>query len=116
MKPFFNETDFSVDYSRELRQDMADRANRLLEERGKVVYGHADDPDMGWTENLMEGVEDTHQALLINIQIEQDSAENFLKDFMNYCKSLDAADFDLNAQKWNALKERAKALYSKESK
>lgn len=62
------------------------KANRLLEERGKVVYGHVKDgvPNY-WGPHENNTFEDTHAALLICVEeIEKDTAESILKAFANW--------------------------------
>jgi hypothetical protein len=64
--------------------DVAKKANRLLRECGTVVYGKLEDGYANWfsTESGKQP-DDTHRALLINIEtIEKDTAESLLKQFV----------------------------------
>lgn len=107
MSDFFNASDF---YDIPPRLDgFLDQANRLLKERGTVVYSNENqNPGInGWHElSIGFGVPDTHQALLIQIQpIEKpDSAETLVKDLANHAK------FDMASLAPNYWIERAKKL------
>lgn len=64
-----------------------DKANRLIKERGKVVYGRGRE-EHAWTDEQANF--DKVKALLINIEpIETDSAEKILKDFKEKCDKLE---------------------------
>jgi len=69
------------------RTDMIplDKANRLLKERGKVVYSHRSSLEIGgWYPGAVEP-NPTHSALLINIEpIRKDSAESLLKEILDH--------------------------------
>lgn len=93
MKSFFTEADCDVNGKSDWRQQAClgislDKANRLVEERGRVVYGQidGDGPYQFSALQVKASVhgEDTHQAFLINIEpIEQDSAEKFVRDLVS---------------------------------
>lgn len=91
-EPFFKETD------RELIVDggyiSIDKANRVLRERGTVVYGS----NIGRHWTVSQSVVDVNQALLINIEpIEKDSAEKILADWTAHLeKRKEAKDFFYN--------------------
>jgi hypothetical protein len=59
-----------------------DKANHLIQERGKVVYGLSADGD--WMNEAHHDSSDTHCALLINVEpIERpDTAELLLRDLI----------------------------------
>lgn len=124
MPEFFKPEDFEIDADTKKKysdwmQYISDKANRLLKERGTVVYGRiCSGRDDGWFENNLATTlngfkEHTHQALLINIQpIEkEDTAEGLLKELLESKlprKALVVCDDNLNA--WY---ERAKKLLEK---
>jgi hypothetical protein len=91
---FFKESDcdYSVDWqftqgTEKARAISLSRANALLKERGRVVFGQ---PGEHWT-NAGDQYH-THTAILINIQaIETDSIEKILREFI---KQADAYAFD----------------------
>lgn len=90
MKTFFTELD--CDYYLHMNDPAVrgtpcaislDKANRLLSERGKVIYKQPGWCGHSWQENLHDAGNRTHTALLINIEpIEQDSAEKVLRDLI----------------------------------
>jgi hypothetical protein len=61
-------------------------ANRLLKERGTVVYGYVIDSAGGigaWLDEKQE--HSTHQAIVINVTpIEKDTAESLLRSLVDY--------------------------------
>lgn len=95
MKPFFNESDCDVLGNKWVEKDNSntiqigcpgislEKANRLIQERAKVVYGFGTESDpslFGYDSELISN--DTHQALLICVEeIAKDSAEKFVSDF-----------------------------------
>lgn len=84
MKPFFAEADCEYlalyNSSNDIKAISLDKANRLLSERGTVVYSGAE--KLVWKTHPFNNLH-AHTALLIHIQpIEQDSAESFVKDFI----------------------------------
>lgn len=128
IKPFFTEADcdvradlyYNIDFREKAGRTQTtcislDTANRLLEERGKVVYASGD--EKYWQDKKdahlrirvnQDGllVDSTHQALLINIEpIEQDSAEKILRDWVDECKKYQVS---------SELIERAKKLLGDE--
>lgn len=115
MKPFFTEDDRDVSGRDAMffKSITINKANRLLSERGKVVY--SDHLEETWGEDKDRNGFDKNHALLINVQpikpqqIEQDSAEKVLKEMVDWWVSDDCSDR-------NDLIVRAKALLAKEGK
>lgn len=117
MKPFFTKADCEIpvlEYGdkRPWQWIHIDKANRLLSERGKVVYGPFkaeqafSGPEMtgGWFPQYHLRTNSSDKALLINIEpIEQDSAEKILKVLVEEYPG-------------HELSNRAKALLAKEKK
>lgn len=122
MKDFFKESDCDVtrtiDYRHATSLDSGiitclaisiEKANRLIRERGKVVYGCERKPgemNREWLRPVTENnvpIGSSHTAILLNIEpVEQDSAEKFVADFYEkgVCDEMNYQD----------LFQRAKAL------
>lgn len=94
---FFKDDDFiwvmDVLLNREMSKSLAHIANRLLKERGRVVYARYQDcgplhthwSDVHYTGDYEKRHEDTHTALLINIApIEVDTAEKIVTDLAKW--------------------------------
>lgn len=91
MKPFFSESDCDTWAKDGPRISLA-KANRLIQERAKVVFGRVDG-NHGFFDKIryhfavaagstIDGGS-THQALLICVEeIEKDSAESLLRDYL----------------------------------
>lgn len=117
MKPFFTEADCDEytfgpgGYSGPPCISL-NKANGLLSQRGKVVYTFEDSEYLVAHKNWRK--EDTHTALLINIQpIEQDSAEKLVKDFISECEKLEIRPNSFTTMDLSDLYERAKKLVKK---
>lgn len=77
------------------------KANRLIQERSKVVYGVGN----SWVNKLHDSI-DTHQALLICVEeIEKDSAEKVLVDLIEVM-----SEATCWSEPFETLKNRAKRL------
>lgn len=90
MKDFFTEADSDNPWSQNKGWINVEKANRLLRERSKVVYGS---PDVGWMVcKPIKGSDDdwhTHQALIFSIEpLEQDSAEKFLREWIEHAENM----------------------------
>lgn len=80
-KPFFSESDCDSWAKDGHPRISITKANCLIQERAKVVYGRVDG-NFGWLDICMES--STHQALLIcGEEIEKDSEIKILKDLIN---------------------------------
>jgi hypothetical protein len=111
-KPFFTEADCDVRenvyhaaYHASTQQSgiSVHKANALIRERAKVVYGRVDG-DHGWfdssrghfavdADSLVDEGLSTHTALLICVEeIETDSAEQVLKDLSRVCDTKELND------------------------
>lgn len=114
MKPFFTQADCDIDYDpgcfiqpdRSKWAITPEKANRLLQERGKVVYGKSENP-YDWQNYPIAQTCGTHnyRALLINIEPieEPDSAEKIVAEIANFRPGFS----------WVNIIERAKKLVGK---
>lgn len=87
---------------------LAHHCNRLLRERGKVVYAYDLSQDHLWFNEEDKNGTRNYQAILINIQpVEADSADKVLADILafeeQFCKTQ-------QTPKWGSLIDRAKKL------
>lgn len=112
---FFKPSDFAAFMTTDgQRKFCADQANRLLQERGTVVYGCDGNADIAWFTD--SGSCDTHQALLINIrEIEKaDTAEGLLREFCAVYDKQDRGDIPVKyLEVGRKLYNRAKKLLDK---
>lgn len=87
MTPFFSESDYDSEKDHEPRISLR-KANRLIQERAKVVTG------IGASWSLDKHYNDTHQALLICVEeIEKDSAESLLREMIEHCEKFQRLEF-----------------------
>lgn len=110
MSDFFKPEDFACTKPDWFGRDFAGLANRILAERGTVVYGRVDG-DFGWFDTERKyghhlnssPIMASNTALLVNIQpIEQDSADKIIRDLVSYDSS--------GSPEWLRIIERAKKL------
>lgn len=85
---FFTAEDFESWRTIEVKyisQHIADKANRLLTERGVQLYGYS----FGWSTSIRDDESPTYQAWLVNAQpIVKDTAEGLLREFESLLESM----------------------------